>query len=215
MLTRWTPTPIWKAQEVYLIGGGDSLRGFDWKLLQGLHVIGLNAAVYLGVGVCSHLLFGDTKFFKKHEDALERFARDGGKVITTSRAMKVQYCPEWLHQVKKQLKGLSKDRVAWNSSTGAAAINLAFLMGAQTVYLLGFDMKDSSEGRSNFHNAYSQGTKPVAYLRFIRGMKNLKKALPEVFPGRQVINLTEDSTLEEFPKESLREHFAERKVGVS
>ena len=214
MLRRWTPTPIWEGLEVYLIGGGPSLKSFDWKLLQGLPVIGCNAAVYLGAGVCPYLIFGDASFFSKHVSALEQYAKEGGMVITPSRAIRAQKAPEWLHQVRKTLKGLSPMAVAWNSNTGAAAINLALLMGAQTVYLLGYDMKLDVDGNANFHNAYNQTIRPKVFQRFLRGMSNIAKALPAVFPGRSVINLTEDSALEVFPKKSLVEHFAERKVSV-
>ena len=98
-------------------------------------------------------------------------------------------------------------------NTGASAINLALLFGANPIYLLGFDMQLSPEGKKNFHNAYSDKPNSKAYERFLRGMTLVARDLPTLFPGHQVINLEDDtSALKDFPKESLKKHFSKEFV---
>jgi len=38
-------SPIWKGQTVYLIGGGPSLKGFDWNRLRNKKSIAINKAI--------------------------------------------------------------------------------------------------------------------------------------------------------------------------
>jgi hypothetical protein len=209
----WTPTPIWRDQACYIIGGGPSLEGFDWSLLRGRKVLGCNAAFYLGSPVCPITIFGDAKFLHKHMSGLVRYVAEGGIVVTNSSRLRRPPPPGWLHMMKKQLRGLATDALGWNGNTGASAINLALLFGASTVYLLGYDMKLSPEGKANYHNAYAHPPRAHVFKRFKRGMVDVQKDLPRLFPGRKVINL-EDGTsgLDVFPKMSLVGHFAGRKV---
>jgi hypothetical protein len=162
------------------------------------------------------VIFGDASFLSTHKDALEDYVAKGGQVVTnSSRFRKLSVVPpEWLYVMRKETKGLHSDRLGWNANTGASAINLALLFGASTVYLLGYDMQPMKDGRSNYHNAYNRTANPKAYARFMKGMDQVAKDLPEVFPGKRVINLEDGtSALKAFPKESLREHFASVTVG--
>jgi len=213
--TRWVPTPIWRGQSCYIIGGGPSLKSFSFETLRGRNVLGCNAAFYLGVEIVPLTIFGDIKFLIQHQAGLLHYVEAGGKVVTNSAQRRNEPVPEWLHCMQKKNMGLATDGLGWNGNTGASAINLALLLGADTIYLLGFDMQVDTKGMANFHNAYVHPSKPSAYSRFLRGMKWVAKDLPRLFQNKHVINLEDGtSVLECFPKESLKAHFSKRKVAV-
>lgn len=205
MVSFWTPTPTWKDLPAYIVGGGPSLISFEWSKLQGRACIGCNVAYQLGPEVVPVVLFGDGSFFLKHRTGLADYARRGGVVVTCSS--KIRPHPIWLKKVRRKPQGYGTDCVGWNGNTGAAAINLALLLGANPIYLLGFDMQVVN-GKGHYHNQYPTPPNPDSYSRFKNRIQGAQKELQEVFPGRQVINL-EDGTseLSTFPKQSLKGHF--------
>jgi hypothetical protein len=206
---RWFPEPIWDGEPCYIIGGGPSLKGFQWECLEGRNVIGCTAAFYLGVDLVPIMIFGDGPFLNKHRVGLDRYAEAGGWVVTCANTIDRFNPPDYLKRMKKQLSGLAIDGLAWNGNTGSIAINLALLLGANPIYLLGYDMKLDKDGNKNFHNAYNDTPDAKAYNRFLRGLDELSIELPKLFPDRQVINLEDNtSALNAFPKESLKEHFS-------
>ncbi len=212
----WYPKPIWKDEPCYIIGGGPSLEGFDWNLLQDKKVIGCNVAFYIGADLVPISVFGDATFIKQHRAGLDKYAASGGQVITCARRVDRFTPPEYLKITKRQVKGLMKDGLGWNANTGALAVNLALLFGANPIYLLGYDMRLSKEGKKNYHNCYNDTPKSKAYNRFLRGMAQVARDLKRVFPGRRVINLEDNtSSLEVVPKESLKDHFSKVEEKVS
>lgn len=203
----WKPDARWVNQSCYIVGGGPSLSDFPWNVLTDKNVLGCNAAFYLGVRIVPTIVFGDNGFIDKHIDGLEDYAAAGGEIITLARH--AGSLPSWLNVMKKNLTGLSIDGLAWNGNTGSAAINLALLFGANPIYLLGYDMQVSRDGRGNFHNAYGHKPMNEVYRRFKNGMKSLAADLARLFPRRQVFNLEDDtSALMAFPKQSLQKHFS-------
>lgn len=208
----WFPeTKRWEGEACYIIGGGHSLTGFDFACLKGRNVLGCNVAFYMGYQLVPITIFGDAKFLNAHLPHLRKYAAEGGEVISPAR--RVDSPPEWLKVMRKQLHGLSLSALGWNGNTGAAAINLALLFGADPVFLLGYDMQVSDGGLGNFHNAYAHTVKPEVYLRFKKGMGYVARDLPKLFPGQRVINLEDDtSALTDFPMESLKGHFASMEV---
>ena len=212
MAKHWLPDPIWSDEPCYIIGGGASLDGFNWDLLNGRNVIGCNAAFYLGVRIVPVTVFGDGLFLKQHREGLDEYARNGGLVVTNSNLISRFNPPAYLKQMKKSVKGLITDGLGWNGNTGASAINLALLFGADPIYLLGYDMQLSSDGRKNFHNVYNDNPNEKSYDRFLRGMSCVAKDLKK-FPDQHIINLEDGtSALDVFPKESLIDHFCKELV---
>jgi len=212
----WLPEPIWKDEPCYVVGGGSSLENFPWESLRGQNVIGCNAAFYIGADIVPVMLFGDGAFLKRHRSGLDKYAADGGMVITCSQAAIDRFDPPaYLKRMARGQEGLAVDGLGWNRNTGAAAINLALLFGASMVYLLGFDMQ-LIDGKKNFHNAYNDTPNAQAYERFNRGMNHVVRDLARLFSGRKVINLEDGtSVLNVFPKMSLKSHLADLKEVVA
>jgi len=209
----WKPESKWKGQDVFVIGGGDSLRNFDWTFFKNELTIGCNTAFRLGKDVCKICFFGDAKWFKKFKRDLNQYEVTGG-VIFTSAPQLYKTRLSWLWTMGREARGLHTDALGWNDNTGASAVNLALILGAKTVYLLGFDMKLSKEGKSNWHDHLIAKPSESVYPKFVTGFQFVKKDLPKVFPGRQIINITDDSCLDCFPKISVKDFFAKRKEQV-
>ena len=202
------PKPIWQDETCYIIGGGSSLKEFDWNLLQGKNVLGCNAAFYIGAHIVPITIFGDGEFLKQHRNGLDNYAESGGQVITCSKGVRRFNHPDYVKIVKKQLRGIGTDSVAWNGNTGSIAINYALLLGAKKIYLLGYDMGLSEQGKKNYHNCYNDRPNPKTYKRFLRGLTSLARDLLQLFPSCEVINLEDNtSSLNSFSKESLKNHF--------
>jgi len=212
-MPRWTPEAKWQGQDAFIIGGGHSLESFDFNLLkpEGILTIGCNDAYLRGSDICNICFFADNKWWKEHKVQLEQFK---GAVFTNCPQLQ-KNTTSWLWIMGRHDRGLSLTALGWNHNTGAGAVNLALLLGAKRIFLLGFDMHLSRNGRSNWHNNNLDKPNKKIYLRFLKGFERLKKDLPEKFPGREIINITDDSSLNIFPKIAVKKFWNERVKGVA
>ncbi len=205
-MPRWKPVETWKDKDVFIIGGGDSLREFDWSLLKSECTIGCNDAYTLGEEICKLHIFGDMKWFKEHKNQLMNYK---GTVFTSHHEL-LRTQADWIWTLERQAKGLSKTKLGWNKNTGANAINLALILGAKKVYLLGFDCKLSEQGKPNWHDHLLSPPNAKVYKRFNQAFKTLASWMPRRFPDREIINITDDSGLDVFPKVSCDKFWKDR-----
>lgn len=216
-MPQWTIDPVWKDAEVIIIGGGNSLRDFKWDRIKDESTIGVNAAYHLGQGVCSVVVFGDRKFFVQNKRDLANY---GGPVFTNCRRLLDDPTP-WLFSVPRKPEGLHHDALGWNGNTGATAINLAFLLGATRVFLLGFDMMPGERGKNNWHDHYQDPRKQTEkqmkrghpYDRFLGGFHAVHRDWKEKFSDREIINVSNDSALRIFPVVPVQEFLKGRQNG--
>jgi len=207
-MPRWIPEKIWNNQDVFILGGGNSLERFDWNILKNENTIGCNDAFKHGKEICKICIFGDVKWFRTFERELALYK---GSVFTNSSQLQKTNLP-WLWTMTRKAYGLHKDALGWNGSTGTCAINLAVLLGAKRIFLLGFDMHLSKDKRANWHpNRLDKPNKDI-YSKFLRGFRKLAVDLKEKFPDTQVVNVTDDSSLDLFPKVGVDEFWKERKA---
>lgn len=206
-MPRWRPEPKWQGQDVFVIGGGASLKSFDWNLLKPELTIGCNTAFMLGHEICKACIIGDDKCFDKFKKELAQYE---GAVFTNAPGLLNSPIP-WLWTIPRKHAGLYTDAVCWNGNTGASAINLALLLGAKRVLLLGFDMKLSGQGEHNWHNRRLDKTGAEVYDRFLSNYPSMAADLPKKFPGCEIVNIAKDSALGVFPKIDPDEFWKERK----
>lgn len=197
--------PLLGWDKVAIIGGGHSLKGADWNNIRSLastyHFIGTNAAYKLGNWI-EMIVFGDKKFWDWNKEELVSFSnpviavnedlmREG---IKTTHRLGIG----WETNRKRR-------RIAWNSNSGAAAINLAALLGAEKIILLGFDMKLSSDGENNWHEYHKTPTLRPEFGKFINRFRYVDEGCKE--SRIKVINANPDSALPYFPKMSIEDAF--------
>lgn len=189
----------WLGQDVCIIGGGASLKGFEFSSLTGLNTIGVNDAFRLGPPVCRVCLFGDVSWWNSRKWDLERYAKAGGVVYSVAPELDQIKC-DWLRHLRRVPSGLvNGDALAWNFSTGAAAVNLAHNLGAFRIFLLGFDMV-SFKGETHWHRHHRNKTSDASFQSFIQGFTPLVNVLKQN-PAVQVYNVGPGiSRLPFFPK---------------
>lgn len=197
----WSPKPEWKGQTAFIIGGGSSLRGFDFSVLRGRNTIGCNHAYQLGPEIIQFCLFADPSFWEQNKEQLAAFR---GRVVTCAAVLLNKPIP-WLLQMRRIRDGLHEGNIlGWNYSTGASAVNLAFSLGAVRIFLLGFDMGSLPNGTNgkpatHWHNAHPTPVREEAYRRFLRGFHTLAASLKR-HPHVSVVNVTNGSSrLDVFP----------------
>jgi len=224
----WGIPKIWLNQTVILIGGGNSITDqfsipkeivqavYEKKLhisvyspfLSSIHnypVLGVNVSFMLGDWV-DVLFFGDKGFYKRYSKELAAF--DGLKTTYAPRSVVRDENIKIIQRNPYKKEGLTLDipnTVCWNYNSGAAAINLAVLLGAKRILLLGFDMKLDESNNQHFHKEYQtdlQKTKELFALHlkpFPQIQKDAEKA------GIEIINCNPNSAIECFRKANIRD----------
>lgn len=193
----WTPPADWVGQDAFLIGGGSSLRDFQFARLAGRNVIGCNDAVWLGSQIISYGTFGDVGWLTRNVARLGQMELP----VVTNATHVAGLNLSWLFRTKRQSEGWAKgDTLAWNHSTGALAINLAGSLGARRIFLLGYDLCNQ-KGKSHWHEHNRALILDQNFQRFERGFMRLRDNMPA---GIQVFNVTDGSSrLKVFPNLSF------------
>jgi len=205
---RWTPTKIWDGQDCFIIGGGPSLKNFDWSLLKSEHAIGCNNAFELGPEVCDVCFFSDEKFFNLYKGDLSKFSN----LIVTNCNKLFNRTETWLKWMPRAGRGLYEEALGYNFSSGGGAINLALLFGITTIYLLGFDMCLGEDNQINWHeNKLDKPDKDV-FGRMTIAFRHIAKDLKKKFTNCKVINVNMHNNLEVFQYVDPDIFWAERKL---
>jgi hypothetical protein len=199
------PKDIWKGRRVFIVGGGTSLRGFDFSKLDGEIVITVNRSFEHFPGsvfnVCQDArLWGwyEGKNLPGGEEAKKRFEQyKGYKVWLNVQAFPF---PEDIYKV-----GVCHvNDFNWKSPTlttgippysnsGLNALNMAVCLGASTIYLLGFDMYGENGRTANFHAGYPESNKEDIYKNFITDFKDFAERIKGI--GTKIINLNPKSAV--------------------
>jgi len=223
---KWTVPKMWDEGECFIIGGGPSivsqfnipqeivdqvklnqtkanLYSSYMKVLHDKHIIGVNNVYMLGDWVDS-VFFGDCAWYLVHRLNLAKFA-----------GLKVTCCPRFADKPEQRCEGikyLAKDgkrygisdnptKVSWNHNSGAAAISLAVHFGVKRIILLGFDMCLGDKG-SHWHGSHGN-KKPPPFARHLKGFPAIAEDAKKI--GVEVLNTSPMSTIEVFPKVSIKE----------
>jgi hypothetical protein len=197
---------------------GDYLKPF----LQDKYVIGVNLSAFLGDWV-DVAYWGDSDTYLHYMSWYDEFS--GLKVSSAGKFAASKFKSIKFLQ-KDHYKGICTDRksLTWAGfNSGAAAINLAYYFGAKRIFLLGFDMYSLPNGRVHWHAGYpdkkenftnkdlKMGKLPKrskvqpAYKRQLSGFKPISEKIQEL--GIEVINLSPNSKIKEFPVASFWNHF--------
>ena len=147
---------MWKDKECFIIGGGESLKGFDFSKLDGKLTIGINRSIEV---YDSTLWYGMDWHFLKYVE--------NGKVDQDKwnnyKGIKVFSMPEFdgifhkdLYFAKRTHGGLVNQSLEQGidpgTNSGYGAIMLAVALGVKTIFLLGYDM--TVVEKTHWHEGY-------------------------------------------------------------
>lgn len=194
----------WRGRRAFVIGGGPSLRGFDFRRLDGELWIGCNMAFLerptIALSIC-HRFMRDV-------------ARDNAEWASCPSLRLFLDPPKDVARVPHERIGNCGD--TWGRTlagglcqgplTGLVAANLADVIGASPIYLLGMDCRVSeSDGKANYHDAYpwnADGKVRPKERRYLAARNAWARYAPEI-RGRVV--LLGDSALECFERGRLED----------
>lgn len=198
------PKDIWKNQRCFIVGGGSSLKSFDFNKLSGELVITTNRGLEVfpnsAINLCT-----DARVWGWYEDkslgdeAKQKFdSYKGYKVWLNVQSFPFPEDIFTLNPVfptdfnfSDYYRGLS---VYGNS--GVNAIMLAACLGANPIYLLGFDLYGVNGKTANYHAGYPEGgNNEDLYSKFLEDFKDASLKLKNY---TKVINLNPESKLPYF-----------------
>lgn len=214
--------------EVFVIGGGPSLVGFNFAKLENRNTIAINKAAFImknptyfitmdytflkKVGYQRVTALNSSKFFAVNISSPYIVSRGG--VIQDTRPNcpvydKLYDCVDSVIICRKdQGMGLSFHDFRCGNHSGYCGIQLAVALGYTKIYLLGFDLQ-MDKTRTHFHSGYgnkrlldfSQTLSNYAKVT-IAGLQELKKLRPDI----EVYNCSTRSVLSGFiPHKSIDE----------
>ena len=187
-----------EGETIYIIGGGPSLKNFNFAELKGCRTIAINKAVFFHQSA-DVLYWTDSRFYTWYKNDIDNF--NGLKFALKPGS---QYTTDIKVLRKGVAHGLEKDPhvLAHGNNSGYAAINLAYHLGANRIVLLGFDMHNDGKD-THFHEGYP--TRPagdhIYRDKFLPGFKELERSLRA--ESVTVFNASPHSSLNEFPKITL------------
>lgn len=182
------PYGSWRGA-VFILASGPSANQEDArKAKEKGRVIAVNCAIRLCPDADA-LYAADHQWWKKYEDDWRDFR--GLRFSINKQAVQEYGC---IYVPIEAKEGLGRKGVATCSNSGYQATNLAWLLGAEQIFLIGFDMKPK-DGVHHFHGNH-QGLgnpTPNLYDRWIRGFANIHKRLKA--EGVELINCSRDTAL--------------------
>lgn len=199
-------------EEAYVVGGGYSLKDFDWnKLDSSKFVVAINKA-HLVLPDAQMVYFTDEHYWK--EDKVSLLNHKGILVRGVLNVNKTEK-----HERVKLIhltgpKGLeTKPNCARHglNSTYAVINILASQLKFKRIYLMGIDMQwggDKDKSKTHWHQGYRRTTPQMTYRRMIDNFKTIVKPLNSIrVEVINVINPDSPSALEIFETKTLNEIF--------
>lgn len=203
-----------EGEDVYIIGGGNSLRQFHlddrWSELEGKRVIAINNA-YL-YAPCDILLFLDAAFPALMRSRGHKLSEMSCKVMAgwSSALWPEEVAADNLSVFRPWREpSLDIERGLFSPlQGGASALNLALICKAKRVFLLGLDCRYIA-GRGHFYS--TNDTRPADEVRYLRVAGKANEKGPNVnhyegFKGMgEIYNASPDSAIDTFPKITIDE----------
>jgi len=191
-----------KDKKTFLIGGGSSLTGFDFEKLKSKgHVIVINDAL-ARIPWADSFFTEDYRWLVNRKEMLKSFK---GTVYLAVPEDKAPCNISHYLLKRKYTEGFSEelDEVYLGGNSGFGAFNLAYILGATEIYLLGYDFCVSENGKKHFHDGYTWDS-PAGTRYFKKWALNFRFAFPYIKErGVKVLNCSEDSAIDCFEKISL------------
>ena len=183
-------------KEIYVIGCGPSLKDFNWQLLKDKTTIAVNGSL-IDVPNPDFFLTADSGFACKASQA-NFWNVETQKILvmgpghTHFRSVK-PYLHLWNHRITPVCFngdiGFNENNFATGQSSGFCGMQLAVILGAKKIHLLGMDF--TGKGKGNYHNRYTSNPKTwnEFLLYFNIGIRRLQQY------GLEIVNHSSISLL--------------------
>ena len=195
-----TVPKLFPNETIYIIGGGPSLKNFDFRTLVGKKTIAINKAIIYHP-TADVLYWTDGRFYTWFKNEVDNY-----KGLKFALKPGSQYTADIQVLRKGKPHGIEEDPevLAHGFNSGHAAINLAYHLGAVRIILLGFDMINNGE-QTHFHDGYptrAAGNK-MYQDKFLPGFKQLNSEIRN--KGIEILNASPHSKLTVFPKITIQQ----------
>lgn len=199
----WKIPEPWIGETVFIVGGGTSVSYQRPDRLEGRKVIAINSS-YETVPFAQYLFFGDNRWHLEHNSrpAFKAFVARADGVVTVSGPACAPYLKK-LDRITpdKPALGLTKTRRGLSSQRTSfhGAINLAAMLGAKTIVLLGLDGTRGANGLTHHHTPHIWNNKPgdITWDMQVEQLKHVAPPLAEM--GVEVFNTNPASRFKIFP----------------
>lgn len=210
------PDGAWRGQPCFILAGGPSLIGFDFERLRGRgRIIAINRAFEF-CPFADILFLMDITFYNKchvpgRQEWIEAWnAFQGYRVFLNIKGRQLEDVFSIKTAGRTGLTNRLQNGLCHGNHSGHGAINLAFVLAASPIYLLGYDGKFTN-GRAHFHDGYGEGRLEKSYRAFIQDLQRQAAILKKT--STQVFNLNPDSALRAYPFKTIDEVLSNGKTG--
>ena len=193
----------WGDRPVFIVGGGPSLKPFRLRLSL-LYQRGIVLAVndsYKYTNFPDAIVSLDHMWLEKN---LKNFEDMPGPVFCAvddgNSRLENKYVTYLYRKYRTERCPLSDDptKITNGMTSGFAALNFAYLKGAKTIYLLGFDFKDIDD-QTHFHAGYEWHNKTNSNRLYPRWAAAFDDTVAQLnAAGVKVYNCSPDSLLTAF-----------------
>ena len=206
-ITQVLESGCWVGKRCFLIAGGESLIGFDFSKLDSELTIGINKVFEFypkaKINYMMDILFYEA-IHKKENLLLKWCEFEGLKVFLSPFTMKNLGPDVYLvKRIKNFEISLNLGAgVYGGSNSGVGALMLAIALGANPIYLLGYDLKCSKQ--SHWHGGYGDNRDLIRYNRKLGTFTKDFESISSRKDGKLlIVNLSSDSELKCFPFEDV------------
>lgn len=196
-----------------IVAGGWSFAGFDHKTVPG-QVIAVNDTLLHFTSELSYVVSMDRLWTENRWENLKRRAipsylrRSSFKNIHLADEGAGGWC-EWLHTFECDREPAAPFGETFGQlngrNSGACAINLAYVLRPRELYLFGFDMNRSPDGKAYWYPGYEwngKGNKGATgagkYAEWVTDCREYAKQFAAI--GTKVWNVSPVSAIDAFPK---------------
>lgn len=188
---------IWTGETVFICASGPSLTREDVEKTRGkAKSIAINSTIRMAPWADA-LYACDYAWWERYQDDWKDF-----QGLKFSQDPKAHRRFGTIYVKSERKPGLGKNTIHQGSNSGYQAVNLAYLMGAKRMILLGFDMQLTRD-RAHWHGKHMRMSNPTAKLcqTWVHNFNGLAKELAA--EGVEVINCTRETALTCFPRKTL------------
>lgn len=195
-----------KQNTCYIVGGGPSLKDFDWNLLEGKFTVAINRA-YEKLPDASIVYFTDNDWWITHKTNLVNHSAVKVKGSLNSRIINSRHVIEYLLTGETGIETNPNHLKHGRNSTYAAINMIGVHLNVKEIYLLGIDLKRGVKGETHWHSGHKRIDPPQVFKIMTRNFNTI--AQPLTARGIKIINVnTQTGTnLRNFPIKSIKEVF--------